>query len=195
MRRWRAAASGGDAGGVEWRAHHHHHHNNNNNHHRHRHHHHHHQEPKKELRTQERTRHTQEPCTPKNQELRTREPKNWPQKNSPAHHARCPAHLFWRPTAHQEPKKELRTQERTRHTQELRTKNETPRTFPENSPAHLAPHTFTGARKGVLETVAAVRTRRRHVSYLVTGPGSRHGLGAQPGIRSLADPCNGFQPG
>ena len=39
----------------------------------------------------------------------------------------------------------------------------------------------TGARKGVLETVAAVRTRRRHVSYLVTGPGSRHGLGAQPG--------------
>jgi hypothetical protein len=65
---------------------------------------------------------------------------------------RCPAHLFWRPTADQEPKKELRTQERTRHTQELRTKNETPRTCPENSPAHLAPHTLTGARKGVLES-------------------------------------------
>ena len=66
------------------------------------------------------------------------------------------------------------------------------------SPAHPAPHTLTGARKGVLETVAAVKTRRRHVSYLVTGPGSRHGLGAQPGIRLLADPCNdrnGFQPG
>ena len=27
-----------------------------------------------------------------------------------------------------------------------------------------------------------------------TAPGSRHGLGAQPGIRSLANPCN-FQPG
>ena len=53
----------------------------------------------------------------------------------------------WRPTAHQEPKKELRTQkERTRHTQEPRTKNETPRTCPENSPAHPAPHTLTGAR-------------------------------------------------
>ena len=45
-----------------------------------------------------------------------------------------------------------------------------------------------GARKGVLETVAAVRARRRHVSHLVTGPGSRHGLGAQPGIRSLRHP-------
>ena len=32
-------------------------------------------------------------------------------------------------------------------------------------------------------------------TYLVTGPESQHGLGAQPGIRSLADPCNGFQPG
>ena len=28
----------------------------------------------------------------------------------------------------------------------------TPRTCPENSPAHLAPHTFSGARKGVLES-------------------------------------------
>ena len=55
--------------------------------------------------------------------------------------------------------------------------------------------TFSGAREGVLETVAAVKTRRRHVSYPGTGPGSRHGLGAQPGIRSFADPCNGFQPG
>ena len=43
-------------------------------------------------------------------------------------------------------------------------------------PGTLCPaHTF-GARKGVLETVAAVRARRRHVSHLVTGPGSRHGL-------------------
>jgi len=32
-------------------------------------------------------------------------------------------------------------------------------------------------------------------TYLGTGPASRHGLGAQPGIRSFADPCNGFQPG
>ena len=46
-----------------------------------------------------------------------------------------------------------------------------------------------GARKGVLETVAAVKARRRHVSHLVTGPGSRHGLepawdmvGADPGL-------------
>ena len=192
MRRWRAAASGGDAGGVEWRAHHHHHHNNNNNHHRHRHHHHHHQEPKKELRTQERTRHTQEPCTPKTQEIRTREPKNWPQEPCP-----LPRTSFlWRPTAHQEPKKELRTQERTRHTQEPRTKNETPRTCPENSPAHLAPHTFTGARKGVLVGCGrGGENPTETCTYLVTGPGSRHGLGAQPGTWSLADPCNGFQPG
>jgi hypothetical protein len=55
--------------------------------------------------------------------------------------------------------------------------------------AHPAPHTLTGARKGVLETVAAVKTRRRHVSYLVTGPGSRHGLGAQSGIRLLRIPA------
>ena len=49
------------------------------------------------------------------------------------------------------------------------------------SSAHPAPHSLTGARKrGGLETVAAVKTRRRHVSDLVTGPGSRHGLGAQP---------------
>jgi hypothetical protein len=54
---------------------------------------------------------------------------------------------------------------------------------------HPAPHTFTGARKGVLETVAAVRTRRRHASYLVTGPGSRHGLGAQPGTWSPRIPA------
>ena len=40
----------------------------------------------------------------------------------------------------------------------------------------LCPAHIFGARKGVLETVAAVRARRRHVSHLVTGPGSRHGL-------------------
>ena len=57
-------------------------------------------------------------------------------------------------------------------------------------PAHPAPHTLTGARKEVLESRSVMTA-----PYLVTGPGSRHGLGAQPGIRSLADPCNGFQPG
>jgi hypothetical protein len=36
----------------------------------------------------------------------------------------------------------------------------------------LSVYTFTGARKGVLETVAAVRTRRRHVSYVVPRNGS-----------------------
>eukprot|EP00964_Phaeocystis_antarctica_P140513 scaffold105382_cov61-Phaeocystis_antarctica.AAC.1 len=79
------------------------------------------------------------------------------------------------------------------HNKTLRTDAQT--LGPQNCPAHLAPHTFSGAREGVLETVAAVKTRRRHVSYPGTGSGSRHGLGVQPGIRSFADPCYGFQPG
>ena len=59
-----------------------------------------------------------------------------------------------------------------------------PRTPPASHPTPALPS--LGLRVG---------RRRRHVSYLVTGPGSRHGLGAQPGTWSLADPCNGFQPG
>jgi hypothetical protein len=40
--------------------------------------------------------------------------------------------------------------------------------------------------KGVLESRSVTTA-----PYLVTGPGSRHGLGAQPGVRSLTDrhPC------
>jgi len=148
--------------------------------------------------------HPQEPCTPKNQELRMRYPKNWPQELA---RTPCPLALprisfpseltQWRPTAHQEPKKELRTQERTRHTQEPRTKNDTPRTCPENSPAHLAPHTLTGARKGVLETVAAVCGENPTETCLVPRDGSGEPARAWSPAWDMvaADPCNGFQPG
>ena len=72
---------------------------------------------------------------------------------------------------------------------------ESPRHPRRPPPGTLCPaHTF-GARKGVLETVAAVRARRRHVSHLVTGLGSRHGLGAQPGIRSLRIPAMALSRG
>ena len=65
---------------------------------------------------------------------------------------------------------------------------ESPRHPRRPPPGTLCPaHTF-GARKGVLETVAAVRARRRHVSHLVTGPGSRHGLGASLGYDRCGSP-------
>ena len=54
------------------------------------------------------------------------------------------------------------------------------------------------SERGLSRGVAAGENpcrRPHHRPYLGTGPGSRHGLGAQPGIRSFADPCNGFQPG
>ena len=50
-----------------------------------------------------------------------------------------------------------------------------------------------GAREGVRVAVAAVKTRRRLARTSERVRGRRHGLGAQPGIRSFADPCNGFQ--
>ena len=54
------------------------------------------------------------------------------------------------------------------------------------------------SERGLSRGVAAGENpcrRPHHRPYLGTGPGSRHGLGAQPGIRSFADPCNGFQQG
>eukprot|EP00964_Phaeocystis_antarctica_P017861 scaffold9919_cov60-Phaeocystis_antarctica.AAC.2 len=63
----------------------------------------------------------------------------------------------------------------------LRTDAQTLTLGPQNCPAHLAPHTFFGAREGVLETVAAVKTRRRHVSYPGTGPGGA-GTGLEPSL-------------
>ena len=62
------------------------------------------------------------------------------------------------------------------HNKTLRTDAQT--LGPQNCPAHLAPHTFSGAREGVLVAVAAVKTRRRLARTIRTGPGSRHGHGA-----------------
>jgi hypothetical protein len=103
---------------------------------------------------------------------------------------------------------ELRTarQERTMHTQELGThKNQELRMRPQELAPRTRPHTsprtyFLALGRGCLSrgrryTAGENPRRIPHRPYLVTGPGSRHGLGAQPGIRSLADPCNGFQPG
>ena len=53
-----------------------------------------------------------------------------------------------------------------------------------------------GARKGVLETVAAVRARRRHVSHLVTGPSGEPARAWGPAWDTIAaDPRDGSQPG
>jgi hypothetical protein len=117
--------------------------------------------------------HTQEPRA-KNKRTQELAPRTRPHTMPVAPHI-FSAFCFLAPDrTPRKPKKELRTQGRTRHTQELRTKNETPRTCPENSPAHLAPHTFSGAREGVLVAVAAVRTRRRlaRTSERVRGAGT-----------------------
>ena len=79
------------------------------------------------------------------------------------------------------------------HNKTLRTDAQT--LGPRNCPAHLAPHTFSGARDGVLVAVAAVKTRRIDLHVPRNGSGEPARAWSQPGTWSFADPCNGFQPG
>ena len=98
------------------------------------------EEPKKELGTPKNHAHPRTKRT-KNERPQELAPRTRPH-TMPVGQWRCPAHLFpgARRTAHQEPKKELRTQERTRHTQELRTKNERPQELAPRTRPHTAPH-------------------------------------------------------
>ena len=74
---------------------------------------------------------------------------------------------------------------------------DTPRTCPENSPAHLAPHTFSGARKGVLESryTLPVKTRAEVRTVPRNGSGEPARAWSPAWDMVAADPCNGFQPG